>query len=197
MPSERPLTIREVERSPALDGAAGSRAARSCFVSAPAVRSGDRAARWDRSSVLRCPRPDRLARATLLRSGRSGSASASGRNARHSAASRFRVRGARLDRRLFAGRSAAARARALLPWHAAHGCILASTGAARVLLVGGPPFPETILMWWNFVARTPEEIRDARDDWESGRRFGDVTAYKGQRLHAPELVRLARPNPVS
>jgi hypothetical protein len=52
-------------------------------------------------------------------------------------------------------------------------------------------------MWWNFVARTPEEIRDARDDWESGRRFGDVTAYKGPRLHAPELVRLARPNPVS
>jgi quercetin 2,3-dioxygenase len=73
----------------------------------------------------------------------------------------------------------------------------ASAGAARVLLVGGPPFPETILMWWNFVARTPEEIRDARDDWESGRRFGDVTAYRGQRLRAPELVRLARPNPVS
>jgi hypothetical protein len=52
-------------------------------------------------------------------------------------------------------------------------------------------------MWWNFVARTPEEIRDARDDWENGRRFGEVTAYKGQRLRAPELVRLARPNPVS
>jgi redox-sensitive bicupin YhaK (pirin superfamily) len=74
---------------------------------------------------------------------------------------------------------------------------LASANGARVLLVGGPPFPETILMWWNFVARTPEEIRDARDDWEHGRRFGDVTPYKGQRLHAPELVRLARPNPVS
>jgi quercetin 2,3-dioxygenase len=74
---------------------------------------------------------------------------------------------------------------------------LASQSGARLLLIGGPPFPETILMWWNFVARTPEEIRDARDDWESGRRFGDVTAYKGQRLHAPELVRLARPNPVS
>jgi redox-sensitive bicupin YhaK (pirin superfamily) len=73
----------------------------------------------------------------------------------------------------------------------------ASQSGARVLLIGGPPFPEAILMWWNFVARTPEEIRDARDDWESGRRFGAVTAYKGQRLHAPELVRLARPNPVS
>jgi redox-sensitive bicupin YhaK (pirin superfamily) len=73
----------------------------------------------------------------------------------------------------------------------------ASQSGARVLLVGGPPFPETILMWWNFVARTPEEIRDARDDWEDGHRFGEVTAYKGHRLHAPELVRLARPNPVS
>jgi quercetin 2,3-dioxygenase len=65
------------------------------------------------------------------------------------------------------------------------------------LLIGGPPFPATILMWWNFVARIPEEIRDARDDWENGRRFGDVKAYGGQRLHPPEVVRLARPNPVS
>jgi redox-sensitive bicupin YhaK (pirin superfamily) len=73
----------------------------------------------------------------------------------------------------------------------------ATQSGARLLLIGGPPFPETILMWWNFVARTPDEIRDARDDWENRRRFGDVTAYKGQRLHAPELVRLARPNPVS
>lgn len=73
----------------------------------------------------------------------------------------------------------------------------ASQSGARLLLIGGPPFPDTILMWWNFVARTPEEIRDARDDWENGRRFGDVKAYRGQRLHAPELVRLARPNPVS
>jgi quercetin 2,3-dioxygenase len=77
------------------------------------------------------------------------------------------------------------------------GVSLASQSGARLLLIGGPPFPETILMWWNFVARTPEEIRDAREDWENGRRFGNVTAYKGQRLHAPELVRLARPNPVS
>jgi redox-sensitive bicupin YhaK (pirin superfamily) len=72
-----------------------------------------------------------------------------------------------------------------------------SAEGARLLLVGGPPFPETILMWWNFVARTPEEIRDARDDWEAHRRFGDVPAYDGPRLPAPELVRLAQPNPVS
>ncbi len=74
---------------------------------------------------------------------------------------------------------------------------LASRGGARVLLVGGPPFPETILMWWNFVARTAEEIAEARADWEAQRRFGVVTAYDGPRLDAPELTNFARPNPVS
>lgn len=74
---------------------------------------------------------------------------------------------------------------------------LRSTEGARVLLIGGTPFPETILMWWNFVARTPDEIREAREDWEAHRRFGDVPAYHGSRIPAPALVRLAAPNPVS
>ena len=74
---------------------------------------------------------------------------------------------------------------------------LTSATGSRVLLIGGLPFGETILMWWNFVARTPEEIRQARDDWEAHRRFGDVPAYKGPRLPAPDLLRLANPNPVS
>ena len=71
---------------------------------------------------------------------------------------------------------------------------LASYGEpARVLLIGGAPFGETILMWWNFVARSTEEIVAARDDWEAGRRFGDVRAYAGQRLPAPPFI--ARPVP--
>lgn len=74
---------------------------------------------------------------------------------------------------------------------------LSSATGARVLLIGGLPFPETILMWWNFVARTPDEIKQARDDWEGHRRFGGVPAYKGPRLPAPELLKLAHPNPVS
>jgi quercetin 2,3-dioxygenase len=74
---------------------------------------------------------------------------------------------------------------------------LASREGARVLLIGGPPFPETILMWWNFVARTQEEIANARADWEQHERFGEVTAYHGPRLAAPSLVRFARPNPAS
>ena len=75
-------------------------------------------------------------------------------------------------------------------------CVRSGSGA-RLLLIGGAPFSETILMWWNFVARTPEEIREARNDWEAHRRFGDVPAYKGARIPAPALVRLAPPNPVS
>jgi len=69
-------------------------------------------------------------------------------------------------------------------------CVSSREGS-RVLLIGGPPFPETILMWWNFVARTTEEIVAARDDWEAGRRFGAVAAYAGARLVAPPFV--ARP----
>jgi hypothetical protein len=46
---------------------------------------------------------------------------------------------------------------------------------ARVLLLGGLPFPEPILMWWNFVARTREEISEARRQWSAGdARFGVV-----------------------
>ena len=75
--------------------------------------------------------------------------------------------------------------------------VLGKVAGARVMLIGGQPFTETILMWWNFVARTPEEIALAREDWEQHRRFGDVRAYPGPRLTAPNLVRFARPNPVS
>jgi redox-sensitive bicupin YhaK (pirin superfamily) len=74
---------------------------------------------------------------------------------------------------------------------------VSSRDGARVLLIGGRPLGEPILMWWNFVARTPEEIREARDDWEAHRRFGEVPAYRGPRLAAPEILRLAQPNPVS
>ena len=73
----------------------------------------------------------------------------------------------------------------------------ATRAGGRALLIGGPPFGETILMWWNFVARSPDEIAEARTDWEERRRFGDVRAYKGPRLSAPSLARFARANPVS
>ncbi len=43
----------------------------------------------------------------------------------------------------------------------------------------------------------PEEIAEARADWEAGRRFGPVTGEHSPRLPAPDLVHFARPNPIS
>jgi redox-sensitive bicupin YhaK (pirin superfamily) len=74
---------------------------------------------------------------------------------------------------------------------------IASKTGGRLLMIGGTPFPEKILMWWNFVARTPEEIRQARDDWEAQRRFGDVSGTQLGRLSAPDLSRFAQANPIS
>ncbi|MGW4162092.1 pirin family protein [Streptomyces sp. NPDC004788] len=62
-----------------------------------------------------------------------------------------------------------------------------SAERARAVLLGGTPFEEEIIMWWNFIARTDEEIRQAREDWMSGDRFGEVKGYPGAPLPAPEL----------
>jgi hypothetical protein len=59
-----------------------------------------------------------------------------------------------------------------------------SRPGARVMLLGGEPFAEQIVMWWNFVARTSEEIAVARSDWMKAR-FGSVAA--GDPLPAPPL----------
>ena len=72
---------------------------------------------------------------------------------------------------------------------------LARVGDLDVLfLLGGEPVGETLLMWWNFVGRTPDDIATAARDWASGERFGTVTGYHGAPLAAPPLdpVRLAR-----
>jgi quercetin 2,3-dioxygenase len=72
---------------------------------------------------------------------------------------------------------------------------------ARVVLLGGAPFTEELLMWWNFVGRTHDEIVGYRRLWEDAdARFGAVEGYRGPvtRLPAPPLptTRLrARPQP--
>ena len=64
----------------------------------------------------------------------------------------------------------------------------ASDGTARVIVLGGPPFAEEIVMWWNFIGRTHQDIVQARADWEAAtERFGTVTGYPGDRLPAPVL----------
>lgn len=70
---------------------------------------------------------------------------------------------------------------------------------ARVVLLGGAPFSEELLMWWNFVGRTHDEIVGYRQLWEEADpRFGVVEGYRGSvtRLPAPPLptARL-RPRP--
>lgn len=81
---------------------------------------------------------------------------------------------------------------------------------ARLLLLGGEPFAEEIVMWWNFVGRTHEEIVAFREQWQAeGERFGAVDGYIGRggpgrnadglgRLPAPRLPDVtirARRNP--
>jgi redox-sensitive bicupin YhaK (pirin superfamily) len=59
---------------------------------------------------------------------------------------------------------------------------------ARTVLLGGTPFDEEIIMWWNFIGRSHEEIVQAREDWMKGTtRFGEVHGYEGAPLPAPEL----------
>ncbi|WP_097239579.1 pirin family protein [Streptomyces sp. 1331.2] len=63
-------------------------------------------------------------------------------------------------------------------------------GDARAVLLGGTPFEEPIIMWWNFVGRSHEDITRAREEWMSSAnpdRFGAVEGYPGDRLPAPEL----------
>ncbi|RSS30730.1 pirin family protein [Streptomyces sp. WAC08452] len=62
-----------------------------------------------------------------------------------------------------------------------------SAAPARLILLGGPPFPEEIIMWWNFIGRSHDEIVRAREDWMKGDRFGEVHGYDGAPLPAPEL----------
>jgi len=59
-------------------------------------------------------------------------------------------------------------------------------GRGRVMLLGGEPFPEQVQMWWNFVARTREELAQAWRDWQdrSDDRFAPVHSQL-DRIDAP------------
>ena len=73
------------------------------------------------------------------------------------------------------------------------------TADSRLLIIGGEPMDEAILLWWNFVARTTEEMQQARAQWEAEalsseasingapRRFGPPVASALTPLHSPSL----------
>lgn len=71
---------------------------------------------------------------------------------------------------------------------------------ARVLLLGGEPLGEQLVMWWNFIGRDHDEIVGFRGEWQTDviagtdadGRFGTVDGYvvdghPGGPLPAPEL----------
>jgi hypothetical protein len=65
----------------------------------------------------------------------------------------------------------------------------------RALLIGGEPLGEQIVMWWNFVGRSHEEVVALREQWLAeviagatrDGRFGAIDGYDGSPLPAPEL----------
>jgi redox-sensitive bicupin YhaK (pirin superfamily) len=60
--------------------------------------------------------------------------------------------------------------------------------ASRALLIGGEPFAEQIVMWWNFVGTDHDAIAAARAQWQARDvRFGEVDGYGDGRLDAPAL----------
>jgi redox-sensitive bicupin YhaK (pirin superfamily) len=47
--------------------------------------------------------------------------------------------------------------------------VLVATAPTRAVLVGGEPFPEPRMIYWNFVSSRPERIEQAKEDWQQGR----------------------------
>ena len=66
----------------------------------------------------------------------------------------------------------------------------------RAILLGGVPLGESIVMWWNFVGRSHEEVVAFREQWQreviagtdAAGRFGHIDGWPdGSALPAPEL----------
>jgi redox-sensitive bicupin YhaK (pirin superfamily) len=70
---------------------------------------------------------------------------------------------------------------------------VAESKGVRFLLLGGEPFEEELVMWWNFIGRSHEEIVAARSAWQDAigadgnERFPMVQGYDGDPLPAPPL----------
>lgn len=67
------------------------------------------------------------------------------------------------------------------------GLTVYSIGGATLLLIGGEPFTERLVTWWNLIGSDHGEIVAAREDWMAGRRFGAVQGFDGRPLPAPAM----------
>jgi redox-sensitive bicupin YhaK (pirin superfamily) len=71
--------------------------------------------------------------------------------------------------------------------------LTAGGAGARVLLLGGEPFAEEIVMWWNFIGRTHEEVAAYREQWEhrdaepGTERFPPVLTRAERVMEAPAM----------
>jgi hypothetical protein len=59
---------------------------------------------------------------------------------------------------------------------------------STLILLGGEPLGEKLLMWWNFIGRSHSEIVEMRRSWNSReRRFGEFPDHIGGWIPAPDL----------
>jgi hypothetical protein len=83
--------------------------------------------------------------------------------------------------------------------------LVAGEQPARLLLLGGTPFGESIVMWWNFVGRSHEEVVAYRDEWQAQITTGGAVVADSQEVadgrfgvvagdHLPPIPAPALPN---
>jgi quercetin 2,3-dioxygenase len=74
---------------------------------------------------------------------------------------------------------------------------LRSVAGGRVLLLGGVPFEEEIVMWWNFVGRSHDEVAGYRAEWaDRAPRFPPVVDRDERVMEAPVMPSVPlRPRP--
>jgi hypothetical protein len=60
--------------------------------------------------------------------------------------------------------------------------LVAGDQPVRLLLLGGEPFGESIVMWWNFVGRSHEEVVQFREEWQAQITAGDEVVADSQQV---------------
>jgi redox-sensitive bicupin YhaK (pirin superfamily) len=68
------------------------------------------------------------------------------------------------------------------------GLELSTTGGAQLIMIGGAPFDSELIMWWNFIGRSHDDIVAARQEWQQrAARFGTVVGHGDARIPAPPM----------